>query len=151
MIPVMFSLERFERPAVILALTWRRILHSLVWQLPEGFHGSLNNSVLKKAHSWIKASNPCCSKEIAASNDVCRRKISLCWLLFEVFVLCKIITQVFSDLAYIEVGGRVLLMSCVGTVNEFGVGDLITSWFNKCTHSDAGFIPYIANTLLVQG
>lgn len=48
----------------------------------------------------------------------------------EVFVLCQIITQILSDLAYVEVGGGVLLMSCVGAVNEFGVGDLITSWFN---------------------
>lgn len=42
-------------------------------------------------------------------------------------MLCQIITQIFSDLAYIEVGGRVLLMSCVGTVSEFRIGDFITS------------------------
>lgn len=127
-IPVRFFLEGFERPAVILGLTWLRILHSLVWQLPEVFHGSLwIIQFWKRLILGIKASYPFCWQEIPAPSDVCRRKISLCWLLFEVFVLCQIITWIFSDLAYIEVGGSILLMSCVGTVNEFGVGDLITS------------------------
>lgn len=45
-------------------------------------------------------------------------------------MLCQIVTQIFSDLASIEVGGGVLLMSCVRAVNESGVGDPITSWFN---------------------
>lgn len=121
------TLKRFEMSALILDLTWLRMLHSLVWQLPEGFHGSLWIIQFWKALILrIKAWYPCCSKEIPAPTDVCRREI----LLIEVFVLCQVVTQIFSDLASIEVGGRVLLMSCVRTVNESGVGDLITSWFN---------------------
>lgn len=46
MIPVMFfqageTLAGFERSAMILGLSWLKILHSLLWQLPEGFNGSL--------------------------------------------------------------------------------------------------------------